>query len=43
VRGADLVSVLLVFGLYQYICLLPSKRMVNARPRVMVKELANSG
>jgi hypothetical protein len=35
--------VLLVVGLYQYIYLLPSKRMVKARPRALVKEMKNSG
>ena len=40
--GAGLVSVLLVLGLYQYIHLLPSERMVKAGPRARVKEMEKS-
>jgi hypothetical protein len=42
VWGTDLVSVLLVFGLYQYIYLLPSVCIIRARSRTLVKKMENS-
>src|ERR687889_2060757 len=42
VWGAGLVSVLLVFGLYQYIYLLPSVCIIRARSHTVVKKLENS-